>query len=1324
MRQCWSAILQNWLTRPQARRISRRRDRRPRQLELLESRRVLDAKLLITEVVVANEEGIEDEDGDRSDWLEIYNAGDATANLGGWHLTDDSERKDKWSFPPLSLPPEQYLIVFASGKNRSDDSSPLHTNFRLQASGEYLGLTNHEQVVVSEMAPQYPALQSDRSYGLAQQSSTTVAVTEDTAVRALVPTEENGGSTLGISWTELGFDDSSWLSNSGPVGFEGDVGGYTDLIGLDLEADMWRENATAYIRIPFQIENAETLYGMTLRVKCDDGFVAYVNGTEIARRNAPGVLDWNSKATARPSDSEAKTFVDFDVSSMLGTLRNGGNLLAIHGMNSSSGSNDFLIGAELRVELPGPIQDGGYQFFQQPTPAGANGLIAFDSLVDPVSLDHERGFYESAFDLQLQTATPGASLIYTTDGSLPTLDSAIIVSPPDALTPPTATVRIDKTTTLRVAAIREGAISSPLDTHTFLLLEDVIHQDVQQTRDRGFPETWGSRNTIPDYGMDPDVVGPDDQFEGRFAAQMVESLTAVPSVSIVTGMDDLFEKENGIYANSARYGFDWERPTSVEIIGGDDQFDYQGLAGLRIAGDNVRNFANSLKQSFRLEFRGRYGPRKLRLPLFGNDASDSFDTIILRGAYNDGWVHTPHSTQYIRDTWARTTLLEMGNPQAHGRFVHVYLNGVYWGLYNAVERPNASFSSNYFGGDKDEWDALNTGSVRDGNASAWQAVRRVARNARKSDAEVSNAAVLELMGKNPDGTDNPELETLIDFDNYIDYLMVNHYGGNVDWPGRNYYVGRRQGPESTGFKYYAWDTEKILDHGEGSSLTTNRLNASDGVAEAYRSLRENEEFRLMFADRIQRHFFNGGVLHVDPASPEWDPAHPDRNVPAARYDQLAAAIETALIAESARWGDTQSTGVRKDNRLFTVDDWQQVRERLNERYFPRRSAIVLDQYVEAGLFPAVAAPVFSQHGGEITPGTLVNVEAVGDVYYTTDGSDPRQSALRQGETAGEVGLTAMQYTQPISLNGATVLRARTLVDGVWSALNEAIYRSATPSVRISELMYHPAEADDGDFSEADLEYLTVVNVSDQTIDLANLQLVKGISYRFPQFELAGHEEAVLVRNTAAFQHRYGTAVRIIGEYGATPDASRLSNGGETIQLLDSSGQTIQEFNYDDAWYPSTDGGGYSLTIRDATGPFERWNQSEGWRPSVGRGGSPGLDDAVADINRDAEIDVSDVDLFCAMVRDRDLTADLTGDGSLEDDLDFLIQDVWRTTYGDTNLDGIFDSEDLIAISQADHFEDGIRNNSSWRHGDWNCDGEFDTSDLVLAFQSGKYVANR
>ena len=273
-------------------------------------------------------------------------------------------------------------------------------------------------------------------------------------------------------------------------------------------------------------------------------------------------------------------------------------------------------------------------------------------------------------------------------------------------------------------------------------------------------------------------------------------------------------------------------------------------------------------------------------------------------------------------------------------------------------------------------------------------------------------------------------------------------------------------------------------------------------------------------------------------------------------------------------------------------------------------------------------------------------------------------------------------------------------------------------------MYHPAEADDGDFSEADLEYLTVVNVSDQTIDLANLQLVKGISYRFPQFELAGHEEAVLVRNTAAFQHRYGAAVRIIGEYGATPDASRLSNGGETIQLLDSSGQTIQEFNYDDAWYPSTDGGGYSLTIRDATGPFERWNQSEGWRPSVGRGGSPGLDDAVADINRDAEIDVSDVDLFCAMVRDRDLTADLTGDGSLEDDLDFLIQDVWRTTYGDTNLDGIFDSEDLIAISQADHFEDGIRNNSSWRHGDWNCDGEFDTSDLVLAFQSGKYVANR
>ncbi len=349
---------------------------------------------------------------------------------------------------------------------------------------------------------------------------------------------------------------------------------------------------------------------------------------------------------------------------------------------------------------------------------------------------------------------------------------------------------------------------------------------------------------------------------------------------------------------------------------------FQIDAGIRIQGDNVRDLSNSKKQSFRLEFREQYGPTKLRFPLFGEGAADRFDTLILRGQYNDGWVHTPATTQYLRDEWARTTQLAMGHASAHGRYMHVYLNGFYWGMYDVVERPEASFSATYNGGDKDEWDTLNTGALRSGSYTAWRDLTVLSRSVNTPEQTVSNAALLRLLGKTPDGTDDPALEVLLDLDNYIDYLILNFYGGNVDWPGRNYYAGRLRGPDSSGFQFYAWDTEKILDHGEGATLTTDRTGVRDGAAQFYGSLLANDEFRLLFADHVQRHFSPGGALYVDPTQPQWDPLHPERNAPAARYLALADKIELPLVAESARWGDTQSTATRKDGLTYTLRDWR------------------------------------------------------------------------------------------------------------------------------------------------------------------------------------------------------------------------------------------------------------------------------------------------------------------------------------------------------------------------------------------------------------------
>jgi hypothetical protein len=1317
----WSSLL-SWC---HANRLHRRRDPHRRMTttvrlgtEPLEARRVLDARMVISEIVADNEQGLEDEDGDRADWLEVYNAGDAPADLAGWHLTDDDDDLSKWSFPAVIVQPEQYLVVFASGKDRHDPAAPLHTNFQLSRDGEYLALTRADKTVASEYSRRFPPLQPDTSFGMPQDMLDSLWIGEQSAVRAFVPTAENDGEALGTSWTAVEFDDATWRSGSGGVGFDAGTG-YEEHITTDVEAAMYGVNTSIFLRIPFTVDNPYAALSMRLGMKYDDGYVVYLNGAELDRRNAPESVNWNSAATTNHRDTQATQYEVTDVSSHLGLLQSGVNVLAIHGMNSDPSSDDFLIAAELQVETPGTIQTDVTRYFERATPGQPNGIVSYSGLTADVAVSVERGFYEQPFEVVLASGTPGATLVFTTDGSAPSLENGTVTMPAGPSASPTARMQITTTTTLRAAAFKDDFLMSHVNTQSYIMLSDVITQDFQATLEAGFPELWG--RTEPDYGVDSDVVGPNDQYEGEFAGQIIDALKAAPTISVVMDMQDLFGPE-GIYLNSTQSGADWERPTSFEFIEADGSASIQANAGVRIQGDNVRTFGNSKKQSLRFEFRERYGPTKLRYPIFGPNATDSFDTLILRGGYNDAWVHSPATSQYIRDQWARTTLLEMGQPQVHGRFVHVYLNGFYWGVYNLVERPNASFSASYLGGDKDDWDALNTGNVRDGTRDAWSQLLSVSRDVSDDDAAVSRAAYQRLLGRNPDGTDNPTLETLLDIDNYIDYLIVNFYGGNVDWPGRNYYVGRLRGSESTGFKFYAWDTEKILDHGEGSDLNTNRLNVTDGVAAPYRSLRDHEEFRLLFADRVHRHFFHGGALYVDAANPEWNPERPELNRPAARYDELAGDVELPFIGESARWGDTQSTATRNDGRTYTLHDWQAIRDRLFERYFPRRSEIVLNQFIQAGLYPQLAAPVFNQHGGSIQSGFELEIQASGQVYFTLDGSDPRRSSLEPGATESGVSAAAMPYTGSVALTESTLVKARTFADGQWSALNEAVFVMDVPTLRIAEVMYHPLDAELGSFDAEEFEFVELVNVSTAaTVDLEGVAITAGVGFVFPPMSLAPGERVVVARNHDAFVQRYGDQVNLAGQYGNTPEDFKLNNAGESLRLVDRFGTLMQELAYSDAWFPSTDGEGFSLTAIDLLAPADQWSSATNWRASARVGGSPGSVD-LADFNNDGRMDVLDIDALSAGLRANDPRFDLTGDGTVDHaDLAFLIHDLLGTQFGDANLNGEFDSSDLVQVLQAGEYEDEVSGNSTWADGDWNGDGDFNSADIVLAFSSGTYV---
>ena len=634
--------------------------------------------------------------------------------------------------------------------------------------------------------------------------------------------------------------------------------GYYPLIDLDIR-DAWdATKSSTFQRIEFDVDDPSIIGAMSLNMQYDDGFVAYLNGARVAAANNPAITTWQSNATQARADNLAVVPQTFDIGSGSSLLQAGTNVLAIHGLNVSDNSSDMLIRPQLSavVNDTTPI-DAGY--YRTPTPGQANLGESRDGFVDNVEFSVERGFYDQPFLLTLTSNTTDAEIYYTTDGSDPTTENGTLYTSP---------ILIDRTMAFKASGLKDNFFESSEVAHSYIFVNDVVSQSYQSTLDAGFPADWGG--VSPDYGLDPDVIGlfdsdgnslGGDNYGGVYADAIKTSLTSLPTLSIALDNDDLFSADRGLYANSLGEGVDWERETSFELIYPDGREGFQINAGLRMQGGAFRRHDLSKKHSLRLLFKGDYGPTKLDFPFFGEGAADRFDTITLRMESNDGWAWSGAGSQalYARDAFGSQTQLALGQHSSHNNRMHVYINGAYWGLYNPVERPDAAFSATYYGGEKEDWDAFNDGRTIDGSSTSWSTLVSLARAVDTASSPAEKRAAYErIQGKNPDGSNNPALEQYLDVDNYIDYLLVNFFMGNQDWPQRNWYASRMRGPESTGFKFHMWDAETSM--GLNSSLTTNRLGVDIEAAEPYRYLRNHDEFRLRFADRAHRALFNEGAL--------------------------------------------------------------------------------------------------------------------------------------------------------------------------------------------------------------------------------------------------------------------------------------------------------------------------------------------------------------------------------------------------------------------------------------------------------------------------------
>ena len=312
--------------------------------------------------------------------------------------------------------------------------------------------------------------------------------------------------------------------------------------------------------------------------------------------------------------------------------------------------------------------------------------------------------------------------------------------------------------------------------------------------------------------------------------------SALPALSLVTDEDHLSGPDGIIASNNIeKRGRAWERPISVEYIELDNTEDVQINSGIRLHGQLGRG---KPKKSYRLYFRDDYGAPALVYPLFSGIPVMEFNRLVLRSGVQD-------INPFILDEMARSIYGDMGHVTSHGIFTNMFLNGLYKGYYNPVERYDTYFFQSWYGGDED-WDVIRHSGLDEGSAEVW--------NSLMNKVDSLDLSVPENYG---------EVTALLDVVNFVDYLLLNISGGTDDWPHNNWTAARRQ-RDGAKFRFYVWDAEQIFGGGRiqvyRDTLADSLLAGTAPIPRLFQGLHQNSDFRALFASRFRKHFFENGAL--------------------------------------------------------------------------------------------------------------------------------------------------------------------------------------------------------------------------------------------------------------------------------------------------------------------------------------------------------------------------------------------------------------------------------------------------------------------------------
>jgi len=737
-----------------------------------------------------------------------------------------------------------------------------------------------------------------------------------------------------------------------------------------------------------ELPAAEDSVVFSMRVA--DGFTAALNGTPLASLNVPLPLLWNSAASATRPLTNVLAWLTWEVPHDALTM--GTNVLTVTGLNNSSDDSDFLIQPRLvwqtAERYPG--------FFKVPTPRVANGQ-AYTAPTPAVAASEPRGYKTRPFTVTLNCAEdPDAVIRYTLNGDTPGTNSAAYTGP----------LTVTNTTVLRAAVVDPDSFRMNVMTATWLFLEDVLLQGADA------PCGWPTNNQVNgqnmEYGMRQTIVAGDP-------IRLRNGMTnAIPSISLVTDLDNLFDAASGIYVNAYEDGIEWERPVAVELIDPvrGSNYEFRIDAGLRIRGAYSRTTENP-KHSFRLFFRSEYGDAKLKFKLFDDEGADSFDKVDLRTSQNYSWSFANSTLEtFVRETFSRDAQREMGMPYTRSRYYHLYINGQYWGLYQTEERGDADFGKTYMGGKEEDWDCIKTTSpgytttASDGTFDAFYALHDLAINQGFTGTYSNNYR--RVKGLNPDGTANPAYPAYLDEDNLIVYMLSAYYTGDPDSPiglsgsivNNMYGLFNRATPD--GFKWLRHDAEHSLGANGGYPVTCNTTymgtNLTDQAkfnpATLHQRLCAHPDYRMRFSDVTHSQLYGDGPL--TPANAQ------------ALFQSRMDELDLAIIGESARWG-------RGKTRDAT---WIPACSTVLNTYLAQRRDIIVNHFRNRGWYPWLDTPGFSTNAAAVPAGFTLRVSATNTFLYTTDGSDPRLPGGGVNPTALAVSLNTEALARPLVARGA------------------------------------------------------------------------------------------------------------------------------------------------------------------------------------------------------------------------------------------------------------------------------------------------------------------